>query len=156
MALTRDAYIKLIEQTYFGAVMAEKLDDVIACFTGDAEVTIHHGDNPVRRFFGTPQPGQDQLRVFWTHLFENYRSHFGGFNHVIDMGHECCACTFTATLTPKPQSSYVPTGVLTLNNCNFFWYRGDKIARMTIYYANPTLGAKLGTLTQTPTGFPKP
>ena len=41
------------------------------------------------------------------------------------------------------------------NNCNFFWFRGGKIAGMIIYYANPTLGKKLGLKPKMPTAFPK-
>ncbi|MDX2143261.1 MAG: nuclear transport factor 2 family protein [Rhodospirillaceae bacterium] len=151
----RDHYIKLVERDYFGNVMAENLDAVVACFTPDAEITIFHGDNPIRRFFGQPTGDQQHLRTFWAHLCGNYDSHFGRFRHVVDADNECCASTFIVTLKPKPTSEYLATGTLTLNNCNFFWCRAGQIHRMTIYYANPTLGAKLGLAASGPTGFPK-
>lgn len=156
MALPRAHYLKLVEQDYFGGVMAEHPEAVVSCFTADAEITIYHGDNPVQRFYAAPAAGQAHMRDFWAHLWVNYHVHFGQFRHVIDAEAECCASTFVATLTPKPRSAYLATGTLTLNNCNFFWCRGGKIDRMIIYYANPTLGARLGMMTQTPTGFPKP
>jgi hypothetical protein len=151
----RAHYIKLVEQDYFGNVMAEDLAAVVGCFTPDAEITIYHGDNPIRHFYGRPRAGQHPLRAFWEHLCGNYRSHFGQFRHVVDPDNECCAATFIVTLTPKPTSAYLATGTLTLNNCNFFWCVDGKIHRMTIYYANPTLGAALGLTSTGPTGFPK-
>jgi len=153
--LSRAHYIKLVEQDYFGNVMAEDLDAIERCFTPDAEITIFHGDNPIRRFFGTPEKHQEPLRAFWAHLCGNYAAHFGNFSHVVDDANECCAATFIVTLTPKPGSAYLATGTLTLNNCNYFWCRDGRIHRMTIYYANPTLGAKLGLASVGPTGFPK-
>ena len=152
---TRDHYIKLVEKDYFGNVMAEDLDAVVGCFMPDAEITIYHGDNPIRHFYGRPQQHQEPLRAFWAHLCGNYGAHFGQFQHIIDDANECCAATFIVTLAPKPNSAYLATGTLTLNNCNYFWCRDGKIARMTIYYANPTLGAKLGLASVGPTGFPK-
>jgi hypothetical protein len=153
---TRDHYIKLVEKDYFGNVMAEDIVAVVACFTPDAEITIYHGDNPIRRFYGQPTTDQQPLRAFWDHLCGNYTAHFGNFTHIVDDAYECCAATFIVTLTPKPNSAYLATGTLTLNNCNYFWCRDGKIHRMTIYYANPTLGAKLGLNSVGPTGFPKP
>ncbi len=151
----RDHYIKLVEKDYFGNVVAEDIEAVVRCFTPDAEITIYHGDNPIRRFYGKPNGDQQPLRAFWDHLCGNYGAHFGQFQHIVDEAHECCAATFIVTLTPKPNSAYISTGTLTLNNCNYFWCRDGKIARMTIYYANPTLGAKLGLVPVGPTGFPK-
>ncbi|MSO98073.1 MAG: nuclear transport factor 2 family protein [Rhodospirillaceae bacterium] len=151
----RDYYLKLIETDYFGSVMAAKMDAVLACFTPAAEVNIYHGDNPIRRFFAKPGKDQESFTVFWGHLFENYHAHFGNFHHVIDTEHDCAASTFLPTLTPKPGSAYLAAGILTLNNCNFFRFKDGKIDHMIIYYANPTLGAKLGAASSGPTAFPK-
>ncbi len=152
---SRDHYIKLVEHDYFGNVMTEDLDAVVRCFTSDAEITIYHGDNPIRHFYANPVGTQQPMREFWVHLCGNYDSHFGQFQHIVDEVHECCAAIFIVTLKPKPHSAYLATGTLTLNNCNYFWCKGGKIVRMTIYYANPTLGAKLGLASMGPTGFPK-
>ncbi|MDX2224728.1 MAG: hypothetical protein SFV21_18385 [Rhodospirillaceae bacterium] len=155
MGLPRAHYVKLVEQDYFGNVMADDLDAVVRCFTADAEITIFHGDNPIRRFYAAPAAGQQHMREFWAHLCGNYDSHFGQFRHVIDAEADTCASTFVVTLKPKPASAYLATGTLTLNNCNFFWCRQGVIHRMIIYYANPTLGAQLGLASTGPTGFPK-
>jgi hypothetical protein len=151
----RAHYIKLVEHNYFGNVAAADIAAVLQCFTPDAEITIYHGDNPIRFFYGQPKGDQLPLRAFWDHLCANYVGHFGQFTHIVDEANECCAATFIVTLTPKPNSAYLATGTLTLNNCNYFWCRDGKIARMTIYYANPTLGAKMGAASVGPTGFPK-
>ena len=153
--LDRDYYVQLVEEGYFGNVMKEDIAGAVACFTDDAEVIIYHGDNEVRRFYGSPTGDQLPLDAFYDHLLGNYDAHFEGFEHTIDLDTQRCAANFTVTLTPKPGSAYEDTGTLTLNNSNFFRCRDGKIYWMVIYYANPALGAKLGTQTQSPTGFPK-
>jgi ketosteroid isomerase-like protein len=151
----RAYYTKLVEQDYFGNVMKEDIAAACACFTEDSEVVIYHGDNPVRRFYGTPKDGQLPLDAFYEHLLGNYGAKFEHFEHTIDLEYQRCAANFLVTLTPKPGSTYETTGTLTLNNSNFFRCRDGKIYYMVIYYANPTLGEKLGVQTTSPTGFPK-
>ncbi len=154
-AFDRAYYIKLVEEDYFGNVMREDIPAACACFTVDSEVVIYHGDNEVRRFYGTPKDDQLPLEAFYDHLLGNYDAKFEHFEHTVDVEHQRCAANFLVTLTPKPGSDYEATGTLTLNNSNFFRCRDGKIYFMVIYYANPTLGAKLGTQTLSPTGFPK-
>ena len=151
----RDYYIKLVERDYFGNVAKEDIAAACGCFTSDSEVVIYHGDNEVRRFYASPAAGQLPLEAFYDHLLGNYDAHFEGFEHTIDVEDQRCAANFTVTLTPKIGSDYEDMGTLTLNNSNFFRCHGGKIYYMVIYYANPTLGAKLGTQTTSPTGFPK-
>ena len=151
----RDYYVKLVEEDYFGNVMKEDIAAACACFTADSEVVIYHGDNEVRRFFGSAEGEQLPLEAFYDHLLGNYDAFFEHFEHTVDVESQRCAANFLVTLTPKPGSDHEKTGALTLNNSNFFRCRDGKIYYMVIYYANPTLGSKLGTQTASPTGFPK-
>ena len=153
--LSRADYVQRMEHDYFGGVMREDRAGVWDCFTDDAKVTIYHGDNPVNVFYKTPAAGQQSFDLFYGHLWQNYKVHFGGYHFVVDLDQATAAATFIPTLDPKPGSGYAETGQLRLNNCNFFWFRGRDIADMIIYYANPTLGAKLGIATKMPTAFPK-
>ncbi|MBM3506044.1 MAG: nuclear transport factor 2 family protein [Alphaproteobacteria bacterium] len=152
--LVRADYVRLIRK-YFGCVTREDYQGVLDCFTPDARVTIFHGDNPVQQFHKNPKRGQKSYDFFYGHLFDNYVVKFTALHCVIDSAERTAAATFVPRLTPKRTSAYRKTGKLQLNNCNFFWYRGDKIADMIIYYANPTLGKKLGLATRQPTAFPK-
>ena len=153
--LSRADYVRLIRKKYFASVERQDYAAVVDCFTPDARVTIYHGDNPVQRFFKRPKKGQISFRVFYGHLLGNYDVSFTKFHFVIDTGEGTAAATFVPKLKPKKSSSYRQTGNLQLANCNFFWYRGDKIADMIIYYANPDLGKRLGIATKMPTAFPK-
>ena len=153
--LTHAQYIARMRDDYFGGVMREDRAGVWSCFTDDARVTIYHGDNEVRQFFKNPGPGQKSFDFFYGHLWQNYKVLFTDFRWIVDVEHDCAAATFLPTLDPKPGSDYLATGRMNLNNCNFFWFRGRHIADMIIYYANPTLGAKMGTAAPTPTAFPK-
>ncbi|MDP6953656.1 MAG: hypothetical protein QGF53_12945 [Alphaproteobacteria bacterium] len=144
-----DFYVTLVEEAYFGSVMREDIAATLDCFTADAQVTIYHGDAPVRRFAVSPQAGESPLREFYEHLFANYVPRFTAFRHFVDVPNACCAATFDVTLLPKPGSAYLDAGTRRLKNCNFFHCRGGKIFDMTIYYADP--GADPGG----PTGFPK-
>ncbi len=153
--MTRADYVKVIEKKYFASVMKQNYDAVLANFTEDARVTIYHGDNPVQIFFKNPKGKQQSFKVFYGHLFDNYLVNFGKYNTVVDVANKKAAATFTPHLKPKKGSAYKKAGDLHLNNCNFFWFRSDKIADMIIYYANPTLGKKLGLDPKMPTAFPK-
>ena len=153
--LTREDYVRLMRDDYFGGVMRSDRSAVWNCFTDDAKVTIYHGDNPVNVFYKNARADQQSFDVFYGHLWTNYHVHFGNFHFVVDREQATAAATFIPTLEPKPESGYLQTGRLTLNNCNFFWFRGRAIADMIIYYANPTLGAKLGIASKMPTAFPK-
>ncbi|MCS6948161.1 MAG: nuclear transport factor 2 family protein [Steroidobacteraceae bacterium] len=149
--MERTDYIDLVEKRYFGRVSAGDVDGACACFTGDAEILILHGDHPPRRFYAQPPAGEQHLTAFWRHLCDHFTARFDRFEHVVDTEAARCACTFTVTLTPKPDSPYVERGTLTLRNCNFFWLCDGKIARMVIYYANPDSG---GDPIGRPTGYP--
>lgn len=148
-------YVDLMEKGYFGNVMKEDIPAAIGCFTEDSRVTIYHGDNAIRYFYGDPGEGQLPLAAFYDHLLGNYDVHFENFSHYVDVDNERCASHFTVTLAPKSGSAYEETGTLTLNNCNFFKCIDGKIADMIIYYANPTLGSIMGVETSSPTGFPR-
>jgi hypothetical protein len=152
---TRKDYLELVETRYFASVMREDFPALLDCFSSDGHITIYHGDNPVQDFYRAPQPGKNDFSVFYGHLWTNYHVHFAQFRHVIDAEQNCASSIFLPTLTPKTASNSNDAKKLHLNNCNFFWFENGLIAEMIIYYANPTLGAKMGISTQTPTAFPK-
>jgi hypothetical protein len=151
----RERLIRLMRDDYFGSVMREDYPGAASCFTDDSHITIFHGDNPKRRFTKLPEEGPTSYRHFWGHIFDNYRARFTDFRFVVDLPESCAAATFLVTMDPKLTSAYRETGVLTLNNCNFFWFRDGLISEMIIYYANPTLGARLGLKAGAPTAFPQ-
>ena len=146
---SRDDYVNLVEEAYFGAVAREDIAAALECFTPDARVTIYHGDAPARRFSAAPGAGESPLRDFYDHLLANYVARFSGFRHYVDPPNECCAAHFDVELSPKPDSPYLAAGTRHLNNCNFFQCREGKIYDMIIYYADQ------GANPDGPTGFPK-
>lgn len=149
---SRDHYVKLVEQDYFGSVARHDKAAILACFTDDARVTIYHGDNRPRRFQGKAASGESPLPSFFDHLLANYDPEFTEFTHFVDAENARCAATFKVTLTPTADSAYRDAGVQVLRNCNFFECRDGKIHDMIIYYANP--GAA-GAAEPAPTGFPQ-
>jgi hypothetical protein len=131
---TRAYYVDLIETRYFGSVVRENFDDVLACFTLQARIRIYHGDNPIREFHRQPQAGQTPFIGFYGHLWENYHPRFEQFRHIIDEERACAASLFVPVLTPRADSGAAP---VRLSNCNLFWFDKGRIADMIIYYANP-------------------
>jgi ketosteroid isomerase-like protein len=148
----RDDYVKLVEVEYFGGVVRQDKEAVLACFTADAHVTIYHGDNAPRRFSRNPGAGETPLIRFFDHLLANYDPHFEDFTHYVDADNDRCATHFRVRLTPKADSLYLEAGVQILQNCNFFRCRAGKIDDMILYYANP---ASANAAQPAPTGFPK-
>ena len=153
--MTRDDYVALVEERYFGNVSREDIPAVVACFTADATVTIYHGDAEPRVFRARPGAGETPLPRFFEHLLANYAPRFTEFVHYVDEAGERCAATFLVTLTPKPGSAYGDAGVQSLRNCNFFRCRDGLIHEMTIYYSNPGTAAGVDAHGARPTGFPK-
>lgn len=147
---SRQQYIDHVEG-YFRSVTRADRPAVRGCFTEDAVVTLYHGDNPRREFFARPAPGQLPLEAFYGYIWENMDVHFGDFTHYVDVESERCASTFIPKLKPKAGSAHADKGVMSLNNCNFFLYSDGRIQSMTIYYANPDLGARQGATVITPT-----
>ena len=152
--LDRQTYLA-VTQGYFDAVTREDFPGVLARFTPAAEVTIFHGDNPAQHFHKAPADGQRPFDEFYGHLWENYVVAFNDRAFVVDAEAGTAAAIFSPSLTPKAGSAYLDTGPLTLNNANFFWFEDGLIARMVIYYANPTLGEALKTQYTHPTPFPR-
>jgi hypothetical protein len=149
--LTRSELVELCENRYFGNVVLERLDAVLACFTPDTIVVIRHGDNPERRFHGRPQGDALHISEFWKHLNANFDARFEDFEHVVDVEQQRIASIFLVTLAPKAASPYASRGTLQLKNCNYFWVEDGLIARMLVYYSNPdTGGDPLGK----PSGYP--
>ncbi|MFT7460537.1 MAG: hypothetical protein ACI909_003225 [Planctomycetota bacterium] len=153
--LTRDDYIQLIEQAYFGNVVKTNIDAVLDCFTDECLTTIRHGDNPLRLFRKHPSANEMPLREFYAHLCGNFDTSFDNFTHYIDAEIGQCASTFIVSLTPKHDSDYLSAGPQTLNNCNFFSYEDGRIKEMTIYYSNTEAKTISNTSNSTPTGYPK-
>jgi len=149
--LSRTELAALAEHRYFGAVTRGDLAAILDCFTDDAEIIIRHGDQPTRVLQASPTTGQPHISEFWKHLNANFEAAFTAFEHFVDEPAQRCAATFDVTLRPRPQSPYFERGTLRLYNCNFFWVRDGRIARMIVYYANPDTG---GDAVGKPTGYP--
>jgi hypothetical protein len=139
-------YVRFVEDRYFGNVSRDRQAEVLDCFTADAEILIRHGDLPVRHLKARPEPGEPHLGDFWKHLNGNFAASFTAFEHFVDVAAQRCAATFTVTLTPRPGSAYAAQGVQTLQNCNFFWFRDERVRKMIVYYSN--------SAGQGPTGYP--
>ena len=82
--MTRDDYVHLVERRYFGNVAHGDIPAVVACFSGDARVTIYHGDAPPRFFAVQPGAGETPLARFFEHLLANYEPRFTEFVHYVD------------------------------------------------------------------------
>ena len=146
----RAGVVSFVEESYFGNVSANNIDAVMECFHSDATVLIRHGDKPPRHFAVEPDSGESHLREFYTHLCGSFEARFEDFSHFIDLEANGSACYFTVRLTPRSADMLDSVGVQVLRNCNFFHYRGGKIERMMIYYAN----SAAETADAKPTGYP--
>jgi hypothetical protein len=139
-SMTRDDYIRLVEDDYFGHVLRPDLDRILACFTDDAVITIFHGDDPAAVFRAQPASGEAPLRGYFDYVFETYTvDGYRNFRHFVDLAEGSIASMFDVTLTPKPGAEPAQAGVgtQTLHNCNFFQCVDGRFKDVVIYYANP-------------------
>jgi ketosteroid isomerase-like protein len=135
--LSRDDYIELVEQDYFGNVADPDLEAVLACFTDDARAAVYHGDDPVQIYARRPRAGESPLEAYFEYVFATFDVEYEGFEHWVDVEQERCACTFVVYLTGKPGTELARAGRGKYQNANFFQCRGGKFAEVVIYYANP-------------------
>ena len=142
MSAARQAYITLVEDTYFGSVVRDDKDAILACFTADAVVTIRHGDETPRIFHRSPRAGQIHLSEFYGHLLQQFDAWFGEYQHYYDPETHTGASRFQVRLTPRPGQDVQAQHLF---NCNFFELKGDKIREMLIYYSNPGAAAEAAT-----------
>ena len=118
--LTAEQIIELVEASYFYNVDNKNLDDVIACFTEDAELTVqtahvtHRGHDEIRRMFG------DFMR-------DTPVIYHGDYSHVVDVDNQLIASQFIARNE--------------LADGNFFVLRDGRFAKVTIYMSgdNPSV-----------------
>ncbi len=138
--MTREDYIRLVEEDYFGYVVRPDLAKILACFTDDATITIYHGDDPAAVFRAAPGAGEAPLRAYFDFVFETYTvDGYSNFRHFVDPAADAIASMFDVTLTPKPGSEPARAGhgTETLHNCNFFQCSRGRFRDVVIYYANP-------------------
>ena len=118
--LTAEQIIDLVEKSYFYNVDNKNLDDVIACFTEDAELTvqtahvIHRRHDEIRRMFN------DFMR-------DTPVIYHGEFGHVVDVDNQLIASQFLA------RNNLSDGSVVSMRNCNFFVLREGRFAKVTIY-----------------------
>ena len=146
MSAAREAVITLVEDTYFGSVVQGDMAGILDCFTANAIITIRHGDEAPRLFYGQPGDGQLHLSDFYQHLLGQFDPWFGDYHHYYDAEAHTGASRFQVRLTPRADRPDVAPQHLF--NCNFFELEGDKIREMLIYYSNP------GAAEQSATGYP--
>ena len=118
--LTAEQIIELVEASYFYNVDNKNLDDVIACFTEDAELTVqtahvtHRGHDEIRRMFG------DFMR-------DTPVIYHGDYSHVVDVDNQLIASQFIA------RNELADGREIAMRNCNFFVLRGGRFGKVTIY-----------------------
>lgn len=134
---TRDDYVRLVEDDYFGNVASPDLGAVLACFTDDARATVYHGSDPVQVYARRPRSGESPLEAYFEYVFATFAVEYEGFTHWVDVENERCACTFVVYLTGKPGTQLASAGRTRYENANFFQCRDGKFADVTIYYASP-------------------
>jgi hypothetical protein len=142
MAATREDYITLVEETYFGSVVRGDTHAIMDCFSQSAVVTIRHGDDTPKVFHRSPRPGQVDLVEFYGHLLQQFDPWFGDYHHYYDPVAHTGASRFQVRLTPRPGQNVAAQHLF---NCNFFELDGGKIREMLIYYSNPGAAAEAAT-----------
>lgn len=118
---SREYYVDMVENRYFGNVDAKNLEGVLECFREDAVFTIqsafttHEGrDEGIRRMFETYSP----------------RIVHKGFGHIVDTENGCCSARFEVELVDRDGKE------LSYSNCNFFYLDEDgRFKRVFVWFS---------------------
>lgn len=119
---TREEYIDIVENRYFANVDLRNLAAVLECFHEDAMFTVQSA-------FSTHEGRDEGIRRMFENLFEEYEPKIlhRDFTHVVDSDNCCCATQFEVENTSREGEE------VRLSNCNFFYFKGDKISEVYVY-----------------------
>ena len=118
--LSAEQMIELVGASYFYNVDNKNLDDAVACFTEDAELTVqtahvtHRGHDAIRRMFG------DFMR-------DTPVIYHGDYSHVVDVDNQLIASQFLA------RNELADGSEVAMRNCNFFVLKDGRFSKVTIY-----------------------
>ena len=118
--LTAEQIIELVEASYFYNVDNKNLDDVIACFTEDAELTVQTAHVTHRRHDGI-------RRMFGDFMRDTPVIYHGDYSHVVDVDNQLIASQFIA------RNELADGSEIAMRNCNFFVLRDGRFGKVTIY-----------------------
>ena len=122
---SREYYVDMVENRYFGNVDAKSLDGVLDCFRGDAVFTIQSA-------FTTHEGRDAGIRQMFENLFETYSPKIvhRDFDHIVDAGSGCCSSRFEVELVDGEGREF------SYSNCNFFYLDEDgKFERVYVWFS---------------------
>lgn len=119
---TREEYIDIVENRYFASVDLRDLAAVLECFHEDATFSVQSA-------FSTHEGRDEGIRMMFENLFEEYEPKIlhRDFTHVVDPDNCRCATQFEVENTSREGEE------VRLSNCNFFYFKGDKISEVYVY-----------------------
>jgi ketosteroid isomerase-like protein len=125
--LPYDYYIDIVTKRYFHGVDNYDMDQVLACFHPDAVLT------EVTSM--TVHEGRDQgIATMFSGLFEGFSQIWhGNFVHTADVESEAISSQFSVEITPHDG------GQLRYENCNRFYLKDGKFARVFVYMSGDNL-----------------
>lgn len=122
---SREYYVDMVENRYFGNVDAKNLEGVLDCFCEDAVFTIQSA-------FTTHEGRDTGIRRMFENLFETYSSRIvhREFEHIVDPEHGSCSARFEVELID------VQGAELRYSNCNFFYLNdAGKFERVFVWFS---------------------
>lgn len=122
---SREYYIDMVENRYFGNVDSKNLEGVLDCFREDAVFTIQSA-------FITHEGRDSGIRKMFENLFETYEPRIvhRDFEHIVDPEHSCCSARFEVELVDEEGAE------LHYSNCNFFYLDEEgKFARVFVWFS---------------------
>ena len=127
MTYDRDHYEELIHH-YFRAVVDERIEDVIDCFTADGQIQFAYMDAPAR--------GRDELRALYTAHVARFRNHLDIATRVVVQGDRAISEIVFDAETPGGSPVH-------LENCNIYEFREGKFQVVKVYLDTVTMTRQL-------------
>lgn len=122
---SREYYVDMVENRYFGNVDAKNLEGVLDCFREDAVFTI-------QSTFTTHKGRDVGIKQMFENLFETYSPKIvhRDFDHIVDTGSGCCSSRFKVELVDEEGAE------LNYSNCNFFYLDEDgRFERVFVWFS---------------------
>ena len=101
-AMTRQDYVDVVEDVYFGGMARGDVSPILALFVPDATITTFYADHPARRMRFEPGEGEEPLDRFFTQAIDTFSVSYTDFEHVVDVEAQRIWSIYTLHIAPKP------------------------------------------------------
>jgi hypothetical protein len=141
--MSRQDYVELIEDRYFGNMSQGRPEASVALFAPDAVLTARFPGLPARVARHEPRVGEETLTAFFSVVLQSFRVGYRDFWHTVDVPGQRVCSLYTLRLETVNQEAGGGDGpIRELRNVNFFQFDDGRLREVLV--SGIAVGAAVG------------